>query len=205
VGGDLYDFDWSPETGVLQAMVGDVSGKSIPAALYGAVFSGHVRTLFAHPYSPGQKLALLNGSLIARYPVNNYIAVAHLRLEVRGGTGVIANGGMPYPYIVRGPKVSRVCVPGVPLGLLEGVTYEEAPVALEKGDMLILTSDGATDAANSDGQPYDSQRLVESIRRRSSSDDISRVVTGIFGDIAEYSTGAELHDDVTIVAIRRCV
>jgi serine phosphatase RsbU (regulator of sigma subunit) len=205
VGGDLYDFDWSPETGVLQAMVGDVSGKSIPAALYGAVFSGHVRTLFAHPYSPGQKLALLNGSLIARYPVNNYIAVAHLRLEVRDGTGVIANGGMPYPYIVRGPKVSRVCVPGVPLGLLEGVTYEEAPVALEKGDMLILTSDGATDAANSDGQPYDSQRLVESIRRRSSSDDISRVVTGIFGDIAEYSTGAELHDDVTIVAIRRCV
>jgi sigma-B regulation protein RsbU (phosphoserine phosphatase) len=171
--------------------------------LYGAVFSGHIRTLFTQPDSPGEKLAFLNSSLIARYPVNNYIAVAHLRLDAMDGTGVIANGGMPYPYIVRGADVSRVCIPGVPLGLLEGVNYEEAPVALEKGDMLVLTSDGTTDAANSDGQPYDSQRLVESIRRHSSGD-MSRVVTDIFGDIAEYSSGAELHDDVTIIAIRRC-
>ena len=60
VGGDLYDFDWDPATGTLQVVIGDVSGKSIPAALYGAVFSGQMRTLFAHSTSPAQMLAFLN-------------------------------------------------------------------------------------------------------------------------------------------------
>ncbi len=81
VGGDLYDFDWSPETGMLQIVVGDVSGKSIPAALYGAVFSGQLRTLFGQALSPAQILRRANSSLISRYQVNNYIAVTCMRMD----------------------------------------------------------------------------------------------------------------------------
>src|SRR5437867_3010902 len=99
VGGDLYDFDYDPDTRKLQIFIGDVSGKSIPAALYGAVFSGHVRSLFASPKTPAAMLAFLNGTLVPRYHASNYIAVAYLSLDLHEGTGWIANGGSPFPYL----------------------------------------------------------------------------------------------------------
>jgi serine phosphatase RsbU (regulator of sigma subunit) len=203
VGGDLYDFDFNPATNCLQIMIGDVSGKSIPAALYGAVFSGQMRTLFAQPKSPAEILAFLNTNLISRYQVSNYIAVAYLRIHLAKGTGTFANAGMPYPYLVRDSEVLRLPLPGVPLGLLEGTTYDEAPVRLERNDLLILTSDGTTDAMNPAGQPYDANRFIELILR-SSSHETSRVVREICAGISEFTGNAELHDDVTVIALRRC-
>jgi CheY-like chemotaxis protein len=86
VGGDLYDFEWDSET--LPVVLGDVSGKSIPAALYGAVFSGQLRTLFSGMPSPGEALRVLNRSLVARYPSGNYIAVQYCRVDLRSGSAI---------------------------------------------------------------------------------------------------------------------
>ena len=202
VGGDLYDFDWDPASGTLQVVVGDVSGKSIPAALYGAVFSGHLRALVAHPIPPAETLTLLNSSLIERYQVSNYIAVADLRLDLRDGTGFLANGGMPYPYLVRQGDIFQLTVPGVPLGLLEDSRYEPIPVRLEKGDMLVLASDGATDAVNAEGKMYDEVRLRDSLRRHCARE-TPGFLQGVYRDIEEYVGRAELQDDITLVAVRR--
>jgi len=202
VGGDLYDFDWDPATGTLQIVVGDVSGKSIPAALYGAVFSGHLRTLLAHPLPPAETLKFLNSSLIERYQVSNYIAVANLCLDLRDGSGFLANGGMPYPYLVREGDVFQLPIPGVPLGLLDDAHYEPLAVRLDKGDMLVLASDGATDAVNAEGRMYDETRLRDSLRRHCGAQ-AAGFLKGVYREIEQYIGDAELRDDITLVAVHR--
>ncbi len=202
VGGDLYDFHVGSDGKELQFLIGDVSGKSIPAALYGAVFSGQVQTLFASPMQPTEKLTLLNSSLLARYPAQNYIAVSCVQVSLGDGTGILANGGMPYPYRVRNGQVSQLEAPGVPLGLLQEAVYDSYAFRLEKGDTLILASDGATDAVDSEQRIYDLERLVASMRRHCGLD-VAQYVKGIYSDIVEFAGNAELADDITIVALRR--
>jgi serine phosphatase RsbU (regulator of sigma subunit) len=202
VGGDLYDFDLDPGRKILQIVVGDVSGKSIPAALYGAVFSGQLRTLFSQPLSPSENLSFLNTNLISRYQVSNYIAVSYLHLDLENGKCILANGGMPYPYMIKGRKITRVEISGIPLGLLEGIVYDEVHVSLEIGDTLVLASDGITDALNPEGQMFDQHQFMDAMYKHSS-EEISLFVKNLHMAIAEFTGNAELNDDVTIVAIRR--
>ncbi len=202
VGGDLYDYDWNPASGMLQAVIGDVSGKSIPAALYGAVFSGHLRTLFTQTLSPGEILGRANAGLIARYRVSNYIAVACVRIEMEKGLCVIANSGMPYPFLLRGRNVERLSVSGVPLGLLEETVYDELSFQLAQGDLLVLASDGALDATDPEGRMYDEFRFIESIRRHAS-EDAGPLASGLYRDIRDFTQDADVGDDITLLALKR--
>jgi serine phosphatase RsbU (regulator of sigma subunit) len=202
VGGDLYDFDWDSEAGLLQVAIGDVSGKSIPAALYGAVFSGQLRQLFAQSMSPGEILGRANSSLIARYQVSNFIAVACMRIQPQHGACVLANSGMPFPVLVRRGEVTRLEVSGVPLGLIEGTFYDELPFRLEKGDLLVLASDGVTDAMDPAGKMYDERRFIESIRHHAS-EDARQFTQSLYQAICEFTQSADVHDDITILALRR--
>ena len=204
VGGDLYDFHVDPEGNQLQILIGDVSGKSIPAALYGAVFSGQAQALFANPVRPSEMLAFLNSSLLARYPAQNYIAVTWLQVNLSDGTCLLGNGGMPYPYLVRNGRVTQLEAPGVPLGLLQEAIYDDHPFRMEKGDTLILASDGATDAMDAEQHVYDLERLLQSMCRNCGPD-VVRCVKGIYSDIMEFTGSAELNDDITIVALRKLV
>jgi len=202
VGGDLYDFDWDAGSGTLQVVIGDVSGKSIPAALYGAVFSGQLRTLFAHSMSPSANLLFLNANLIERYQVNNYVAVSWLTLNLAHGTGVIANGGMPFPLLSRNGEVTPLDISGVPLGLFEDAAYDQLPIRLIPGDVLVLMSDGTTDVANPQEEMYDMERFKESLRRHST-EDAPQLVKSLYCDISEFANNAEVKDDITIVAVKR--
>lgn len=200
VGGDLYDFECDSES--LQIVIGDVSGKSIPAALYGAVFSGQLRTLFSNKLSPAKALKLLNDNLVARYQSNNYIAVAYCRIDLANGTGILANGGMPFPFLVHGNSISRLEMPGVPLGLFEGTVYEELEFELKPGDTLVLASDGTMDAQNTKSEFYDAGRFTESIRRNSQRE-VSEFLRNVHTELCQFIGGSELSDDITTVALKR--
>jgi sigma-B regulation protein RsbU (phosphoserine phosphatase) len=200
VGGDLYDFEWDSRT--LQVVVGDVSGKSIPAALYGAVFSGQLRALFPGAPTPSEALEFLNNNLVARYRSGNYIAVEYCRVDLGSGRGTLANGGMPFPFLIRASAVTRLEISGVPLGLLEGTSYEELEFQLEPGDTLILASDGTTDALNTDGEFYDVERFTESVRRHAA-EETSECLKNLDWELRQFIGGADLSDDVTIIALRR--
>jgi len=202
VGGDLYDFHVDPDGSRLQIVIGDVSGKSIPAALYGAVFSGQMGTLFGSPMRPEEKLAFLNRTLLSRYPVQNYIAVAYLHLNLSEGTGSLANGGMPYPYVIRDGEVSQLKASGVPLGLMGETEYDSHAFGLRKGDTLLLLSDGATDAVDPEQRIYDPERFVDSVHRHYL-EETSKFVKSLHADIVKFAGGAELSDDVTLMALRR--
>ncbi len=200
VGGDLYDFEYS--SGFLQIVIGDVSGKSIPAALYGAVFSGQLQTLFPGMPSPAKALHLLNDNLVARYQSNNYIAVAYCHINLENGAGLLANGGMPFPFLIRGDSVSRLELPGVPLGLMEGTVYDELEFRLDPGDMLVFASDGVTDAQNAKNEFYDLERFTESIRRNSQQE-APEFLKSLHSDVCRFIGGSQLSDDITTIALRR--
>jgi serine phosphatase RsbU (regulator of sigma subunit) len=200
VGGDLYDFECDSKT--LQIVVGDVSGKSIPAALYGAVFSGQLQTMFSGLISPAKALKSLNKNLIARYPSNNYIAVTFCRIELETGSGILANAGMPFPYIVHGDSVAQLKLPGIPLGLLEEAEYDEIEFKLEPGDLFVLASDGVTEALDTRGDFYDLDRFVESIRRNSYME-ASALLEALHSELCRFIGGAELNDDITMIALNR--
>jgi phosphoserine phosphatase RsbU/P len=200
IGGDLYDFEHDSQT--LQMVIGDVSGKSIPAALYGAVFSGQIRSLFSNEVSPAKVLGFLNSNLVARYQTGTYIAVAYCRIDLASGKGLLANGGMPFPFLVRGDTISRLEIPGVPLGLMEAIDYEEIEFQLEPGDTLIFASDGVTDALNSGSEFYDVKRFTESIRRNSELKTTECLKT-MHLELRQFIGNAEFSDDITILALKR--
>jgi serine phosphatase RsbU (regulator of sigma subunit) len=199
VGGDLYDFDWSPPT--LQLVIGDVSGKSIPAALYGAVFSGQLQTLFRSGLSPEKILAILNTNLLARYQSGNYIAVTYCCIH-EDGAGVLANGGMPFPFLLHEGEITRLELPGVPLGLLEENVYDELAFHLAPGDTLILASDGVFDALNKGGSFFDLDRFMNSIRKHSTKG-IPELLQHLYSDVRQFIGDAEISDDITILGLRR--
>lgn len=204
VGGDLFDFDFDPSKNTLQIVIGDVSGKSIPAALYGAVFSGQIQTLFAHSLSPGETLGFLNSNLVQRYRVNNYIAVATASVDLRTGRGRLANGGMPYPYLVRKGEITPLTVTGVPLGLFEESSYDELEFQLGPDDLLILASDGVTDALNSEEEMYEEVRFLESVKLHAA-EPVSQCVRSLYEEIRHFAGNADVHDDITILALHRHV
>jgi len=202
VGGDLYDFHYSPENGLLQMVVGDVSGKSVPAALYGAVFSGQLRTLLAEPKSPKDSLTFLNSSLIGRTREASYIAVAFLRLELATGCLTFSNGGMPYPYCLGPQGVRRLELPGTPLGLFENGDYEEINVPLQPGELLVLASDGCTEAEDMKEEPFGDERLIACLERHRAAPPHD-LVFNLYEEVSRFMKGNEIRDDITIVAIRR--
>ena len=200
VGGDLYDFHL--ESQMLQIVIGDVSGKSIPAALYGAVFSGQLQTLFPNMHLPAKALGILNEKLISRYSSGNYISVAYCRINTENGSGILANSGMPFPFLVRDGSVTRLELPGVPLGLLEEAFYDELKFQMDPGDTLILFSDGVSDALNQAGDFYDMDRFIDSIRRHSS-EEVPELLKNLHSEMLQFIGEAEISDDVTIIALRR--
>jgi serine phosphatase RsbU (regulator of sigma subunit) len=200
VGGDLYDFQYDAHA--LQIVIGDVSGKSIPAALYGAVFSGQLQALYTNGRSPAEALEILNHNLIARYRSGNYIAVAYCRINLADGSGILANGGIPFPFLIRGDTVKRLQLPGVPLGLMEETQYTEMGFRLEPGDTLVLVSDGAMDAVNASGDFYDVDRFTGSLEKHAH-EDVQDLVSRVYLELRQFVGEAQLSDDITIIALRR--
>jgi phosphoserine phosphatase RsbU/P len=202
VGGDLYDFASGPEQGLLRAVIGDVSGKSLPAALYGAVFSGQLQALFSRVVPPAEALTILNSNLIGRYRVDNYVAAAILQINLDTQICEFSNAGMPFPCVIRNGEIRRISQPGVPLGLLEEAVYETCTFSLLPGDTLVLGSDGTTDNHNPAGEVFDEERFLRSILAHHE-EPVSSMVRLLHEDIARFTSGGEHSDDVTIMAIRR--
>ncbi|HXK58371.1 MAG TPA: SpoIIE family protein phosphatase [Acidobacteriota bacterium] len=202
VGGDLYDFHYSPETGIVQMVLGDVSGKSVPAALYGAVFSGQLRTLFAQPKSPADSLSFLNASLIGRTREASYIAVGFLRLDLATNCLTFANGGMPYPFCVGSNGVTRLELPGLPLGLFADGKYEQTHMAIQPGDLVVLASDGCTEAEDFRGEPFGDERVISCIEKHRD-EPLDRLVRSLYDEVCRFMQGNEIRDDITLLALRR--
>jgi phosphoserine phosphatase RsbU/P len=200
LGGDLYDFlTYGKERQVLA--VGDVSGKGAPAALYGAMAMGILRSLAPQNLSPPHLLKRLSQILLERKIEGHFITITYAIWEPRAKTLRLANAGMPLPLLVRKGQARSIRVEGIPLGLLEHAQYQDEVVKLESGDLFAMFSDGIVEAANTKHEEFGSRRL-ENVLRRNFHRPPNQIIATLFDEVREFEQGLPPRDDQTIVLIR---
>ena len=201
VSGDFYDF-YTFEGTRLGIVVGDVSGKGVAAALYGALTSGLLRSLARFKQSPQELLAEVNRSLAERQAdPATFATVGYVQWDP--GTRVLAyaSSGLPFPLIRRNGEVRPLPVEGIPLGMFRGTRYEAMSVPLEPGDLFVLASDGVLDSEDRGEQPYGEARLAGVIQACGGLP-AAEIVARILQDLERHSAGACLDDDQTVVVLK---
>ena len=200
LGGDLYD--WIEfDDGRLAIVLGDVAGKGAPAALYGALSSGVIRTRAGRKYPPGQMLELVNKTLFQRPVEGQYVAVTYSIYDPKTKTVTLANSGLPYPLLVRDGQSTYLDIAGIPLGLFPETKYQEMELQLQSGDILVFHSDGVIEMRNEAGEEFGLKRLAETVRAQheKSPDEIVKAVTGA---LAEFIGRVRPHDDRTMIVVK---
>jgi serine phosphatase RsbU (regulator of sigma subunit)/anti-sigma regulatory factor (Ser/Thr protein kinase) len=200
VGGDFYDFI-PLEDGRLGVVIGDVTDKGVPAALVMATCRSMLRAAAQSHGSPSAVLADVNEGLVPEIPPAMFVTCLYAIIDTEQGEIVFANAGHNLPYVRTADGVVELRATGMPLGLMPDMPYEERTYRMERGDVMVLTSDGITEAHNSEGEMYGFGRLMGRVAIRPSDDDM---VGALVGDLERFTgEGAEQEDDITLVVVRR--
>ncbi|PYQ02191.1 MAG: serine/threonine protein phosphatase [Acidobacteria bacterium] len=201
VGGDLYDFYDLGER-MLGLAVGDVAGKGVSAALYGAFASGNVRARAFERHPPAELLRHVNNTLRRRGMDGLYCTLTFALFDFAARRVVIANSGLPYSLHYRATtrRGETIELPGLPLGAFDGSTYEEKTLALEAGDVLVFHSDGVTEAWNGKEQ-YGVQRLVGMVEANAGLP-AGQIGEKILSDVGRFEGSGSPADDVTLVVVK---
>jgi sigma-B regulation protein RsbU (phosphoserine phosphatase) len=200
IGGDLYDFiPYSLSR--LGIVIGDVSGKGAPAAIYAALVSGILRSHAPIEPGPAEMLSAVNLSLAERRIEAQFVSIIYAVWDDENRTLMVANSGLPRPVFVHDGKNSVIDAAGLPLGLFDDASYDEFTFKMKPGDMFVFFSDGILDARNRRGELFGRGR-VEKIIAGCADKSADCVVSSLFKAAAEHSAGVEAFDDQTVVAIK---
>jgi sigma-B regulation protein RsbU (phosphoserine phosphatase) len=200
IGGDLYDFiDYGP--GRTAIVLGDVSGKAAPAALFAALVSGIMRSAAVHLPEPAHMLALLNDALQERKLESQYVTLLFALWNDETQTLQVANSGAVQPIFCRAGQSVTVKAEGFPLGLFPDVTYEELNQATEPGDALVFVSDGILDAENEQGDMYGEERLAGLLCAHHD-EAAQQIADAILADVTKFQGAKDRFDDETIIVLR---
>ncbi len=200
IGGDLYDFiDYGP--GRTAIVLGDVSGKAAPAALFAALVSGIMRSAAVHQPAPARMLALLNDALQERKLESQYVTLLFALWDDENRTLQVANSGAVQPILCRSGQSSTIQAEGFPLGLFPNITYEEFNVTVQPGDNLVFVSDGILDAENARGEMYGHDRLA-SLLCAHLDHSAQQIADAIHADVARFQGARDRFDDETIIVLR---
>ncbi len=200
IGGDLYDFiPYSMSR--LGIVIGDVSGKGAPAAIYAALVSGIIRSHAPIEPAPSEMLSAVNLSLAERRIEAQFVSIIYAVWDDAQRTLTVSNSGLPRPIYCHGGKNEVIEATGLPLGLFDEAEYDEFHFRMKPGDMFVFFSDGILDARNRKGELFGRGR-VEKIVSECSGNSAASVVESLFKAVAEHSAGVETFDDQTVVAIR---
>ena len=200
IGGDLYDFiPYSMSR--LGLVIGDVSGKGAPAAIYAALVSGILRSHAPIEPGPSEMLSAVNLSLAERRIEAQFVSLIYAVWDDEHRTLTVSNSGLPRPIYVHEGKNEVIEATGLPLGLFDEAEYDEFEFRMKPGDMFVFFSDGILDARNRNGELFGRGR-VEKIVLECACKSADCVVDSLFQAVAEHSAGMETFDDQTVVAIR---
>jgi len=202
VGGDFYDYFLVDEEN-LYFVIGDVSGKGVPAALFMAV----CRTLFKAQalkgLQPDQCLYEVNKLICLENPYSMFVTIFCGMLNTKTGEIVYSSGGHNIPYIIRSKGTIEPFdnTASIALGVLEDAIYYSKKVILKSGDGFYLYTDGVTEAMDKADNLYSEERLENYLKKEASScpEDI---IKGTFKELELFSQGAQQADDITTLAIK---
>jgi sigma-B regulation protein RsbU (phosphoserine phosphatase) len=201
LGGDLYDF-YDMGGGLLGVATGDVAGKGVPAALYAAFASGTVRARAFERRTPADLMERVNRTLRRRGIEGLFCTLAYALFDFQDRSLRVANSGLPHPLHYRAAegRALPLDVSGLPLGMFDGVTYEELSVELGAGDVVVFYSDGVVEARRG-REEYGPERLTRGLEThagRPAADLGSRLMEDLDG----FLGGETPHDDVTLIVVK---
>ena len=205
VGGDFYDF-FDLEEGRVGVVVGDATGKGMPAALVAEATSNMLRAVAQAlgSSSPGKVLAQVNETLVARIPPNMFVTCFYGVLDPKSGSFTYANAGHDLPYLRRlsGDDAQELRARGMPLGLMSSMGYEEMEIVLEAGESVLFYSDGLVEAHDPKGEMFGFPRLRRLVAEHAAEE--RSLVDFLMDELRSFTEdGWEQEDDIAIVTLRR--
>ncbi len=188
-------------TGDLLVLIGDVSGKGVAASMQMAGLRATIRTLMETSL-PLATLAQRANRLFCEGALPSHYATLALVRASGDGMLEICNAGHPAPIVSRGGEILTFDATGLPLGLFCSADYSVRSVVLQRGDVVVLYSDGLVEARDREDAEYGTDRLTGIVRR--SRDLAARaIVDTCLRDLAGFRAGAPRSDDLTLMALRR--
>ena len=201
VGGDLYDFFLLDEDR-LGIVIGDVSGKGVPAAIFMAVTRTLLRATALQSFAAGKCLEYVNSVLVGQSDSAMFVTLFYGILNLRTGELEYAVGGHNPPYLFAESSVRMLDVKaGLIVGVIGDADYETQRVQLQPGEGILLYTDGITEAENASGQFFEEAGLEEWLRR-SAALPLSELIEGLVGEVQEFAGLHPQADDMTALAVR---
>jgi predicted ester cyclase len=202
VGGDFYDFHYLSE-GRLGLVVGDATGKGVPAALVMSTTCGMLQAVSEtlDSISPGEVLSRVNETLMSRIPSNMFVTCFYGVLDPESAIFTYANAGHDLPYLWHGGAAEELRARGMPLGLMPSMSYEEKEMMFEPTDTALLYSDGLVEAHAPDGEMFGFPRLRELVAKHGEVGPLGGFcLEKLYSFVGE---GWEQEDDITLLTLRR--
>ena len=201
VGGDLYDFFIEDDN--LYFIIGDVSGKGVPASLVMAVTCRLFRSVASHINKPEEIMSSLNNSLSDGNESGMFCTAILGILDLKTGLLKYCNAGHNSPLIVdtNGRVYPMRVEPNLPLGLFDGYPYEGQEMMLDKGMMLYMYTDGINEAENQDKELFGDNRLLALLKQNVSKTP-TEIIDESFAAVKCHADGAAQSDDITVLCFK---
>jgi sigma-B regulation protein RsbU (phosphoserine phosphatase) len=204
IGGDYYDFLPGRHDDAMRIVIADTMGKGLPAGLLMSNVQGALRILADDIQSSSKLVARLNEWLCRNVPVTKFISLFCLSIKPDSeGEFIYVNAGHCPPILCRADgTVERLQPTGAVLGVTEDFAYDEGSSVFGPGDLLLLYTDGVTDADKGQGEMFGEERLLDYVARRRDASP-SDLVSGLQDEIRGFTGRHDFDDDLTLVAMRR--
>jgi sigma-B regulation protein RsbU (phosphoserine phosphatase) len=200
VGGDFADFFALPD-GLIGLYMGDVVGKGLPAAMYGALVMGTLRGIHKTGTDTARVLSLLNERLAQRPIQGRFCSTLYALFNPATHELRFSNAGIPLPLLVSGNTCRALGEGGLPSGLFPGAAYGAHVVRLAPGDSVLFATDGLHEWRNREGIEFGDEQIGE-IWLQCQSKSAGESIDHMFESIHEFSQGGGAHDDTTAVVLR---
>ncbi|HEV7643594.1 MAG TPA: SpoIIE family protein phosphatase [Pyrinomonadaceae bacterium] len=202
IGGDYYDFIERPDGKMLIAL-GDVSGKGTAAALLMSSLHAAIHGQVAAKSTLPETVDAVNSYLAANTPSNRFVTLFLAELDPPTGALTFINAGHNPPLVVHpGGKAEQLASGGFPLGILGTAVYEVGQAQLEPGGVLVIYSDGVSEAANPEGEEFGLERLADVVKSH-----LGKSAAGlrdrVESALSDFSKTAPAGDDITLVIVKR--
>jgi serine phosphatase RsbU (regulator of sigma subunit) len=183
----------------LGLIVGDVSGKGVPAAIVMAITRTMLRTAY-RLRSPGEILEQVNNDLYPDIPPNMFVTCLAALLDSRTGRLQYANAGHDLPYLRHAKGVSQLRATGMPLGLMPNMSYEQKEITLEPGDNVLLYSDGLVEAHDPKGEMFGFPRLQKLVGAHPGG---ATLIDSLLAELEAFTGDEwEQEDDITLLTLQ---
>ena len=202
IGGDYYDFI-RREDGKLIVALGDVSGKGTAAALLMSSLHAAIHAHAETHDSIVETIGAVNRYLVESIPANRFVTLFYGELDPKSGALTFLNAGHNPPLIVHaGGTMEQLAAGGLPLGIMEGAEFREGRTQLRAGDVLVIYSDGVSEAVNPNGEEFGPTRLYEVVARNLDAS-AGGIRDRIESALTKFCQGTPAADDITLVIVKR--